>query len=307
MSIQENEGHGFLCKVLNKNSLFKQICAFKMFLFLTAIAFLRVNSLDIKADIFAVPFHKLVFTSSHALPEQDLIPVKLLDQDLKCFIQPQVDSKEEVVQEESLDNILEIAIQTVYQMSCLKWDLGFWRYEFCPRTGMSQFHQIPEKGIVLQYDLGNKVLKTDLGTINDTHSFSYASLTLGKGTICDVTGEPRTIEIQIHCKQDVNDHISKVSEVSTCKYLAIIYTSKICKVSSRFIPRTVLEERLITCYGSQVDGSILSFFDNYQDDLISQEDEKKDDDSQEDLLSIAKKLLEQNGYSMEIINLDQNL
>lgn len=280
----------------------------KMFFILATIIFLSVNSLDIKADIFAVPFHKLIFSSSHPPLDRDLISVKLLENDLKCFIQPQVSSMEEVIEQEPLDNILELALQSVSHMSCLVWDLGFWRYEYCPNTGMSQFHQIPEKGIVLQYDLGHKLLKTELGTINDTHSFAFASITLGKGTLCDVTGEPRTIEIQFHCKQEVNDHISKVSEVATCKYLAILYTSKICKVSSKFIPRTVLEERLITCYGSQVDGSIDSFFANDQEEETVEEDnETKENNSREDLLSIARKLLEQNGYSFEVLHLDQNL
>jgi hypothetical protein len=262
--------------------------------------------LDIKADIFSVPFHSLYFSSMEPPLDKDLIPVKLGEQSLYCWIPPQDSTIKDASPEIEQENILELALDAISQMPCLEWNLGFWKYEYCPKKGISQFHQVPEKGIVLHYNLGNVIVNRELVTINDTHTFVFPMITLGSGTICDVSGEPRTTEIQIHCKEDAHDHISKISEVSTCRYLAIIYTPRICTVSTRFIPKTVVEERTITCFGSKTDGNIQSFFEKTPEVFVKEKESVKEEESSHgDLIDLAKKLLENNGFSLELINLEE--
>ena len=87
--------------------------------------------------------------------------------------------------------------------------------------------------------------------------------------------------------------------------MTVIYTSKLCRVSSKFLPRTVVEERIITCYGSSVDGDLQSFFDQEPKEEPKQDfNFEEDNSSQGDLLELAKKLLEKNGFSLEMINLE---
>lgn len=266
------------------------------------LAMISVQSLDLRADIFAVPSHKLVFSSVEPPVGLDLLSVKVQNKDLKCHIQPpDVSKKEEQQAEEDPDNILEVALQVAAQLKCLDWHLGFWKYQWCPNQYMIQLHTVPDKNVQLQYDLGSKFIQSELQIINDTHTFAFVSILQGSGTICDVTGEPRTTEVQIHCKQDVEDHISKVSEISTCKYLVVVYSSKLCKVSQKFIPKTVVQEQLIICYNSQIDGSVPSFFDQETQEKKEVKKEVYDHDS---ILAIAKKLLEQNLLSVEEFNLE---
>ena len=169
------------------------ILRLKFFSFLFGIA----GSLDIKADLFAVPYHKLVFSSDEP-PAQNTISVRLGAENLKCFIPPQkpLEANSEDYYNQS-DDILELALEAVQAMPCLEWELGHWNYEFCQDKGISQYHQIPEKGMVLQYDLGHSTTKRELVTVNDTHIFTYVSILVDGGTICDVNGEPRSTEVQV--------------------------------------------------------------------------------------------------------------
>ncbi|KAI9320907.1 hypothetical protein BX666DRAFT_1875459 [Dichotomocladium elegans] len=49
------------------------------------------------------------------------------------------------------------------------------------------------------------------------------------GTTCDLTGKPRSIEIQFHCDLQANDRISMFQEVATCQYQMIITTPRLCE------------------------------------------------------------------------------
>ncbi|CAJ0874559.1 17190_t:CDS:2 [Entrophospora sp. SA101] len=46
------------------------------------------------------------------------------------------------------------------------------------------------------------------------------------GTKCDLTGNPRRVEIQFHCNPQ--NYISVVTEMYTCNYLVVIHTSYLC-------------------------------------------------------------------------------
>jgi hypothetical protein len=156
-----------------------------------------VWSLDIKADFYAIPIHNLVFSS--ASPPNDFISVRLGQETLKCHIPPHEPPKLYSNEEQNTSHdVLELALDAVQAMPCLDWNLGYWNYQFCPSKGISQFHSIPEKGVVLQYDLGHSSTKRELVSVNDTHTFTYLSILIGDGTICDVNGEPRSTEIQVY-------------------------------------------------------------------------------------------------------------
>ncbi|KAI8059329.1 hypothetical protein BC940DRAFT_338259 [Gongronella butleri] len=48
------------------------------------------------------------------------------------------------------------------------------------------------------------------------------------GTLCDITQQPRTIDIQYQCDRQSKDFIATFEEVSTCHYLMTISTPRLC-------------------------------------------------------------------------------
>ncbi|KAI9617443.1 hypothetical protein KEM48_004896 [Puccinia striiformis f. sp. tritici PST-130] len=48
------------------------------------------------------------------------------------------------------------------------------------------------------------------------------------GTTCDMTGKPRSVEVQFHCSTFGSDHIALLRETSICEYLLVIHTPRLC-------------------------------------------------------------------------------
>ncbi|KAK4141733.1 glucosidase II beta subunit-like protein-domain-containing protein [Dichotomopilus funicola] len=144
---------------------------------------------------------------------------------------------------------------------CLYFMSGWWSYSFCYDDTVVQYHAIagakPGEPPVRdettpEYVLGkvqHKTWRSKRGTGDDdaeadgqTKSLAppdaqlqikgdqrYLSQRLESGTICDLTGRPRTIEIQYHCSPSATgDRIGWVKEVTTCTYMMVVYTPRLC-------------------------------------------------------------------------------
>ncbi|KAL8931890.1 MAG: hypothetical protein Q9216_007037, partial [Gyalolechia sp. 2 TL-2023] len=74
----------------------------------------------------------------------------------------------------------------------------------------------------------------------------YLVQTLSGGTTCDLTGRDRKIEIQFHCHPQSADRIGWIKEVSTCSYLMVIYTPRLCN-DVAFLPPRENKAAPITC------------------------------------------------------------
>ena len=70
-----------------------------------------------------------------------------------------------------------------------------------------------------------------------TPSSRYLSQKLSGGTTCDLTGSPRRVEIQFHCHPQSADRIGWIKEVSTCSYLMVVYTPRLCNDVAFLPPR----------------------------------------------------------------------
>ncbi|KAF1969930.1 hypothetical protein BU23DRAFT_538996 [Bimuria novae-zelandiae CBS 107.79] len=68
----------------------------------------------------------------------------------------------------------------------------------------------------------------DLPRLESKASSKYMVQRLSGGTVCDLTGRERKIEVQFHCNPQPMDKIAMIKEVSTCSYLMIIYTPRLC-------------------------------------------------------------------------------
>ena len=79
-----------------------------------------------------------------------------------------------------------------------------------------------------------------------TSSSRYLSQKLSGGTTCDLTGSPRRVEIQFHCHPQSADRIGWIKEVSTCSYLMVVYTPRLCN-DVAFLPPREERAEAISC------------------------------------------------------------
>ncbi|KAH7360086.1 glucosidase II beta subunit-like protein-domain-containing protein [Rhexocercosporidium sp. MPI-PUGE-AT-0058] len=164
---------------------------------------------------------------------------------------------------------------------CLYFVSGWWSYAFCYNNEITQFHQLPpQPGKPLlppqpdpttkQFVLGRakgkgkpskedewenqlevpkkkkaseEPPKTELQIKGDTR---YLVQKMEGGTTCDLTGKPRRVEVQFHCNLHVTDRIGYIKEVTTCSYLMVIYTPRLCS-DVAFLPPKENKAHSIVC------------------------------------------------------------
>ncbi|KAJ4289268.1 Protein OS-9 [Collariella sp. IMI 366227] len=143
--------------------------------------------------------------------------------------------------------------------TCMFFTSGWWSYSYCYDEGVVQFHAQPTSLNKLnsppvrdensqEYILGrvqepwDSQHPTTDGDGSQTTSLApphsqlqvkgdqrYLSQHLEGGTICDLTGRPRTIEIQYHCAPGTStDRIGWIKEMTTCTYLMLVHTPRLC-------------------------------------------------------------------------------
>jgi len=168
--------------------------------------------------------------------------------------------------------------------SCLYFISGWWSYSFCYNAHVKQFHQLPpgentprfppvEDPATPSYVLGkfgevrNRAAvegggkgdreaglspeegeqgRTTEIQAKGTSSSRYLSQKLSGGTTCDLTGNPRWVEIQFHCHPQSADRIGWIKEVSTCNYLMVVYTPRLCN-DVAFLPPREERAEAISC------------------------------------------------------------
>jgi protein OS-9 len=140
---------------------------------------------------------------------------------------------------------------------CLFYISGYWSYSFCYGREVRQFHQLPPgKDIPLFPPVEDQSAPAFiLGTVEDDETPStdvgrplpagsevqvkgetrYLRQKLSGGSECDLTGKGRKIEVQFHCHPSTPDKIGYIKEVTTCSYLMIIYTTRLCS-DKAFLP-----------------------------------------------------------------------
>ncbi|KAK5691522.1 Protein OS-9 [Elasticomyces elasticus] len=90
----------------------------------------------------------------------------------------------------------------------------------------------------------------------------YLVQRLDGGTTCDLTGKPRRIEVQFHCNPSTSDRISLIKETSTCAYLMVIQTPRLCN-DVAFLPPQKDQPNEISCAPVIADEEV----EDYEHDL----------------------------------------
>ncbi|KAG7108674.1 Protein OS-9 like protein [Verticillium longisporum] len=156
--------------------------------------------------------------------------------------------------------------------TCLYYMSGWWSYRFCYNREILQFHALPlmpngepplRDPNTLEFVLGRGPKDADEpaghGSTNEKAAAAtttdlqvkgdqrYLVQRLDRGTICDLTGRERTIEIQYHCMPGLkSDRIGWIKEVTTCAYLMVVNTPRLCN-DVAFLPPKQTSANPISC------------------------------------------------------------
>ncbi|KAJ5291104.1 hypothetical protein N7478_000355 [Penicillium angulare] len=147
---------------------------------------------------------------------------------------------------------------------CMYYFSGWWSYSFCYRQQVKQFHALPagrggphyppaedphtHSFILGQFPADSKDQDKEGAEAKKSHDSELAELHtkggsrylvqhLSGGTKCDLTGRERRIEVQFHCHPQSTDQIGWIKELTTCSYLMVIYTPRLCDDAAFMPPR----------------------------------------------------------------------
>ncbi|KAJ5114560.1 hypothetical protein NUU61_000319 [Penicillium alfredii] len=157
---------------------------------------------------------------------------------------------------------------------CMYYFSGWWSYSFCYRKQIKQFHALPagrgiphyppiEDPTTHSFILGQFSVETsdnmkqdeepqtpnpntDMAELHTKGGSRYLVQHLRGGTKCDLTGRDRNVEVQFHCHPQSTDHIGWIKELTTCSYLMVIYTPRLCD-DVAFLPPQQDEVHNIEC------------------------------------------------------------
>lgn len=164
----------------------------------------------------------------------------------------------EAEQQKELARATDRGLELLREMEgkCMYYFSGWWSYSFCYRKQIKQFHALSAGRNVPQYPpvedptthsfiLGQfstnmkdtrkedqnqqkQTSQTDVAELHTKGGSRYLVQHLRGGTTCDLTGRDRRIEVQFHCHPQSTDQIGWIKELTTCSYLMVIYTPRLC-------------------------------------------------------------------------------
>jgi protein OS-9 len=150
--------------------------------------------------------------------------------------------------------------------TCLSWTDGWWKYEWCHKRHVKQYHHRQFEGdLHWEYYLGKKPTKLTVDALRDMEAEfgdemetvidgedpfrgkrRVIVLRMGNGTVCDLTGKPRRVEVHIRCSPTGEEKVLTVREVGTCSYELHIHTHRLCTVPA-FSGEAFVQPNKIQC------------------------------------------------------------
>ncbi|KAJ2743285.1 Protein OS-9 [Coemansia sp. BCRC 34301] len=136
--------------------------------------------------------------------------------------------------EESEEVVVErgLALLEPLRERCLTYAGGWWTFEYCHGQHVRQFHVLAP-GKEIEFRLGayaqRQALENGATTlVRRVGRSRYLAQVWGGGTVCDMTREPRSVEIQFHCDPHGPERIAMVEEVEVCSYAMVINSPRLC-------------------------------------------------------------------------------
>uniref|UniRef100_A0A0M3IA31 Endoplasmic reticulum lectin 1 n=1 Tax=Ascaris lumbricoides TaxID=6252 RepID=A0A0M3IA31_ASCLU len=152
-------------------------------------------------------------------------------------------------------------IRTLYEERlCSYWLDLYWTYELCHGRYVLQYHDEKEsiRSPRTEFYLGNfrheqtKMDDRGFDQLNppsrkvDDVDLAYYPVNYRHGTVCDLTGKPRTATVIYVCRLDAKDQIYSFVETSSCAYEVVVLTRRLCTHPS-FQP-VIVPQHEIVCY-----------------------------------------------------------
>lgn len=184
-----------------------------------------------------LPFERweqLVLQNTTALATGTIVN---LGDSVSCYVpnvRSDLDGTVEQYNETELNDMLNDGVNIITNSfkGCLPYLGGFWNYELCSNSGLSQFDGDPQTS-TSRYQLGRikqSVKDRDFQLLYDDFGY-YISELVGSGDICDLTGHPRVVEIQYVCRPAAGSaSIQWVREIKTCHYEIQVAIPGLCNL-----------------------------------------------------------------------------
>ncbi|KAJ1791176.1 Protein OS-9 [Coemansia sp. RSA 2167] len=128
--------------------------------------------------------------------------------------------------------------------NCITHTTGWWTFEYCHDRMVRQYHRMaPDShghAAEIEYRLGEYSHRkqrtisaaqepveqaTQIRRIGRKH---FLTQVWAGGTLCDITRQPREVEVQFHCDANSPERIAHVEEVAVCQYVVVINTPRLC-------------------------------------------------------------------------------
>ncbi|KAJ1874214.1 Protein OS-9 [Coemansia sp. RSA 990] len=139
--------------------------------------------------------------------------------------------------------------------NCISYTAGWWTFEYCHDQRVRQYHRTaPDKNgdvAEIEYRLGDYSHRKQYPAIESSERDAsgtrpevrttqirqfgrkrFLTQVWAGGTVCDITRQPREVEIQFHCDPNSPERIVYVEEVAICQYIMVINTPRLCADSS---------------------------------------------------------------------------
>ncbi|KAI8996063.1 hypothetical protein BC832DRAFT_305142 [Gaertneriomyces semiglobifer] len=222
------------------------------------------STADVSADLFAHPSYQVLFgnTYRHADQAANLVSgreilMKTGDADYICrlptipenHVSAHGDTVKDVDTPKTRMEAMQKALNLIESNSqCIQYRHGYWTYDFCPMQYVRQYHAVSEREAAALSPAQKRQLDAQdyfLGRHDPSNARSlelvdyrhagrknvYVRQRWTDGTICEISGRPREVDIEFHCHPDVvRAYISQVRETATCRYVVVVYSPHLCQV-----------------------------------------------------------------------------
>ncbi|KAJ2144225.1 Protein OS-9 [Coemansia sp. RSA 678] len=128
--------------------------------------------------------------------------------------------------------------------NCITHTTGWWTFEYCHNRLVRQYHRMaPDShghAAEIEYRLGEYSHRKHRSISAAQEPVEHATQIrrIGRkqfltqvwagGTLCDITRQPREVEVQFHCDANSPERIAHVEEVAVCQYVVVINTPRLC-------------------------------------------------------------------------------
>ncbi|GMT19669.1 hypothetical protein PFISCL1PPCAC_10966 [Pristionchus fissidentatus] len=141
---------------------------------------------------------------------------------------------------------------TKHLSKCIKLKTGWWTYTLCPRKSITQSHgkdgDVDFASLSLGMFTGNYAMPTKMST-SEGEKMLYLEEKYDMGTVCDITGAPRTAVVRYSCEPVYTAKdalIHAVDEEASCEYRVDVRTGALCSIP-QFLPPKAPETQPIRC------------------------------------------------------------